>query len=453
MMNFLNGLAVCRCGAGRGAQSKKHWLQQYRSGLMFLLMLTSSLTFTSAKAANLSPAEFKQLQEIQALQTEARWLEVKTLIGQQLSEEPGELMQAMLWRALAQAELQDANYEKALTAIRNAWQLKQLPEADQLNLQGLLAQLMIQQDELDQGIILFEDWLEKTPEEQRQPRHFLTLAQAYSQQESWNKALPNAKEAVARHESAPIPWLSLLVGLHARLEQWSDAANVQKRILIQEPRQMRHWRQLAMLQYRQPVDQGADRDSLHQDAVASLRIAWEQGLFDRADDYQLLSQWLNASGQPLKAAQVLADGLEKDVFADKGADQMLVATEQLSSLWLRAKEWEKAEHTLQRIVALNEQQPDAGERSATLYKQIARLQMQQKKWQAAGQTLNTLLAEYPADPAEVLLLQGIVLLQQQQVEAAEGKFHLAEQKVDSTADEYVGKNARQWLRYIEQIRS
>lgn len=443
-MNFLNRQA-----------SGCHWLRQYRSGLVFLLMLTSSLTFSGAQAANLTPAEFKQLQEIQALQTEARWLEVKTLVQAQLSPEDSnkqasKLMQAMLWRALAQAELQEADYAKALTAIRNAWRLKQLPEADQLNLQGLLAQLMIQQDELDQGIVLFEDWLAKTPEDQQQARHYLTLAQAYSQQESWSKALPNAEEAVKRHESAPVSWLALLVGLHTRLEQWPQAVNVQKRILIQEPREMRHWRQLAMLQYRLPTDER--KDAVNPEAVASLRIAWQQQLFDRTNDYQLLSQWLNVNGQPLKAAQVLADAQQQPVFTELSEEQQLVVAEQLAGLWLRAKSWGKAEHSLQQV-ASHPAVKDNPERSADLYKQIARLQMQQKKWQAAGQTLNTLLAEYPADPAEVLLLQGIVLLQQEQVEAAEGKFQLAEQSVDPDSDKYVGRNARQWLRYIEQIRS
>lgn len=475
-MNFLNGQAICRCGVSRdvirnisrnpnrdvstrgsgGDQAgRNHWLRQYRSGLLFLLMLTSSLTFSGAQAANLTPAEFKQLQAIQALQTEARWLEVKSLVQEQLSsgdssKQPSKLMQAMLWRALAQAELQDADYPKALTAIRNAWQLKQLPEADQLNLQGLLAQLMIQQDELDQGIVLFEDWLAKTPEDQRQPRHYLTLAQAYSQQESWTKALPNAEEAVRRHESAPIAWLALVVGLHSRLEQWPQAVNVQKRILIQEPREMRHWRQLAMLQYRLPTDES--KQAVNPEAVASLRIAWQQQLFDRANDYQLLSQWLNANGQPLKAAQVLADAQQQSVFGELSDEQQLVVAEQLSGLWLRAKAWDKAEQSLVQVAQQYAGQNNA-ERTTELYKQIARLQMQQKKWQAAGETLNTLLAEYPADPAEVLLLQGIVLLQQQQVEAAEGKFQLAEQSVDPDSDKYVGKNARQWLRYIEQIRS
>ena len=443
-MNFLNRQA-----------SGCHWLRQYRSGLVFLLMLTSSLTFSGAQAANLTPAEFKQLQEIQALQTEARWLEVKTLVQAQLSandsnQQPSKLMQAMLWRALAQAELQDADYPKALTAIRNAWQLKQLPEADQLNLQGLLAQLMIQQDELDQGILLFEDWLAQTPEDQQQARHYLTLAQAYSQQESWSKALPNAEEAVRRHESAPVAWLALVVGLHTRLEQWPQAVNVQKRIIIQEPREMRHWRQLAMLQYRLPTDER--KDAVNPEAVASLRIAWQQQLFDRTNDYQLLSQWLNANGQPLKAAQVLADAQQQPVFTALSEDQQLVVAEQLAGLWLRAKSWGKAEQSLQQV-ASHPAVKDNPERSADLCKQIARLQMQQKKWQAAGQTLNTLLAEYPADPAEVLLLQGIVLLQQEQVEAAEGKFQLAEQSVDPDSDKYVGKNARQWLKYIEQIRS
>ncbi|WP_176330174.1 tetratricopeptide repeat protein [Oceanospirillum sanctuarii] len=443
-MNFLNRQA-----------SGCHWLRQYRSGLVFLLMLTSSLTFSGAQAANLTPAEFKQLQEIQALQTEARWLEVKTLVQAQLSPEDSSkqvsrLMQAMLWRALAQAELQEADYAKALTAIRNAWQLKQLPEADQLNLQGLLAQLMIQQDELYQGILLFEDWLAKTPEDQQQARHYLTLAQAYSQQESWSKALPNAEEAVKRHESAPVSWLALLVGLHTRLEQWPQAVNVQKRILIQQPRQMRHWRQLAMLQYRLPTDER--KDAVNPEAVASLRIAWQQQLFDRTNDYQLLSQWLNANGQPLKAAQVLADAQQQPVFTALSEEQQLVVAEQLAGLWLRAKSWGKAEQSLQQV-ASHTAVKDNPERSAELYKQIARLQMQQKKWQVAGETLNTLLAEYPADPAEVLLLQGIVLLQQEQVAAAEGKFQLAEQSVDPDSDKYVGKNARQWLRYIEQIRS
>lgn len=447
-MNFFQAIGQCRLTS------------RYHSGIMLLLVLSAGLALNTAHADSLTPLEFKQLQEVQALQTEARWLEAKELLQEQLKEKPSALMQAMLWRSLAQTELQQGDYPKALLAIKKAWQLQQLPEQDQLNLQGLMAQLMLQEDQLEEGIPLFIDWLAKTPEEQHQPRYYLTLAQAYSQQEAWAKALPYAKEAIKRHESAPVPWLHLLVALHSRLEQWPQAVNIQKHILIQEPREMRHWRQLAMLQYRLPIT--AKNDTVNAESVASLRIAWEQGLFDTASDYQLLSQWLNANGQPLKAAQVLVDAQQQPTFAQLPEDQQLIMKEQLSGLWLRAKSWDKAEQSLQQIATHYARlekagQPDLAERSANLYKQIARLQMQQKNWQAAEKTLNILLAEFPADPAEVLLLQGIVLLQQQQVEAAEGKFQMAEQKVDLAADSYVGKNvgknARQWLRYIEQIRS
>lgn len=395
-----------------------------------------------AKDKQLSPGEFKRIQQVQTLQTEARWNEARKVIRQHLKDEPRPLLEAMLWRSLAQVELQDAHYEKALPALKKAWGLKQLSDEEQLSLQGIMSQLMLQQEEYKEGIPLFLDWLSKTPEDKHEARHYLALAQAYTVQEKWKPALPHAKKAVAmksKKDTVPVSWYQLLVSLHTRLEQWPQAIRMQKVVLDRQAGEIRQWRQLALLQYQSQPEKKRKRSSgFPKSALATLRTAWEKGLFDKANDYQMLAQWFSLNDLPYKAARVLEDGFKKQAFKAKNSKQQRRIRRQMAGLWLRAKELGQAEQVLAQLVR---QKPDK-----KMLQQIARIQIRQQKWSNAEKSLKKLLAMQPKNPGDVLLLHGITLLQLEKLDQAEGQFLLARKNKRNQ------HSAKQWLQYLASIR-
>lgn len=409
-----------------------------------LLLITVSIWSNPAlaKGKQLSQGEFKRIQQVQTLQTEDRLQEARKVIRQHLKDEPRPLLEAMLWRSLAQIELQDADYEKALPPLKKAWGLKQLTDEEQLSLQGIMAQLMLQQEEYKEGIPLFLDWLAKTPEDQHEARYYLALAQAYTVQEKWKPALPHAKKAVrmkAAEDTVPVSWYQLLVSLHTRLEQWPAAVKVQKIVLDRRAGEMRQWRQLALLQYQSlPEKKRQKSGSFPKDALATLRTAWEKNLFDKANDYQMLAQWLSVNGLPYKAARVLEDGFNKKAFKDKSTKQQRRIQRQLAGLWLRAKELGQAEQVLAAMIRQKSDQK--------MLHQLARIQIRQQKWTSAEKSLKRLLGMQPRNRGDILLLHGIALLQLEKLDKAEERFLMAQKNKRNK------HSAKQWLQYLASIR-
>ncbi len=413
-----------------------------------LLCLLWGLSFSLYANENpLSRSEYKRIQQVQSLQIEARWQEARKVTRKYLEAEPRPLLSAMLWRSLAQIELQEARYKAALPALKKAWQLKQLPEKEQLSLQGIMAQLMLQQDELKQGIPLFEAWLDQTPKDKHQARHYLSLAQAYSQLEKWSKALPHVKKAISLSDKVPTNWYQMQVGLHSRLKQWPQAVSVQRVVVARKANQMASWRQLALLQYQvnhkgKPHHQNKTRHKHHKKkrrevseaALATLRIAYERQLFEKISDYQLLSQWLSVNNLPYQAAQVLEEGVMTQSQYKAPNKVFLKQQRRLAQLWIRAKALPKAEAVLQQLATI---QPDP-----KLLQQLAQLQIRQQQWQKAESSLKQLLALSPKNYGDILLLHGITLLQLEERIKASEQFQLA-LKEDSSQ-----QGAKQWLNYI-----
>ena len=433
-----------RVAADLAAVMQRFTIKRLLSVAALTLLLSAPLT-AQAEDQRLSPGEYKRIQQVQSLQVEARWQEAKKTIQGHLKSEPRPLLEAMLWRSLAQVELQEANYEAALPALKKAWQLEQLPEQEQLSLQGIIAQLMLQQEEYKQGIPLFEDWLSKTPVTEHKARHYLVLAQAYSQQEKWAKALPNAQKAVEMTAKVPTSWYKMLVGLHSRLEQWPQAIKVQKIVVGREADTMSQWRQLALLQYQSSLSstKAANKASKQASsnkvrkadsvALATLRMAYERQLFNQHSDYQLLSQWLNANGLPYKAAQVLEQGLKQPTLQPSDQEQ-LTQQRRLAQLWIRAKALPQAEAVLHQLAKV---QPEP-----QLLQQLAQLQIRQQQWHKAERSLKQLLAMSPNNYGEILLLHGITLVQLEERDKANQQFQLALKEDGSK------QGAKQWLNYL-----
>ncbi len=406
---------------------KKSVLASWLSVATLTLLLSTPLS-AQAEEKRLSQAEFKRIQQVQTLQMEDRWQEAKKVIQRHLEAKPRPLLEAMLWRSLAQIELQEANYEVALPALKKAWKLEQLPEHEQLSLQGIIAQLMLQQEEYKEGIPLFEDWLSKVPVTEHKARHFLSLAQAYSQLEKWAKALPNAKKAIQMESKVPTSWYKMLTGLHSRLEQWPQAIRVQKIIVDREADQLSQWRQLALLQYQN----GHKKDNVPPAALATLRMAYERKLFDKYDDYQLLSQWLSVSGLPFKSAQVLEQGLKR--HKPEESKKRHKQQKRLAQLWIRAKALPEAEALLHQLAKVKPE--------TSLLQQLAQLQIRQKQWSKAEKSLKHLLALSPKNYGDILILHGITLIQLEERQRATEQFQLALQEKSSK------RGAKQWLSYL-----
>ena len=275
---------------------------------------------------------------------------------------------ALVSHNLGQVELQRERYTKALTHLSDAYEMKALPEDQQINLIRTLAQLNCMEERWKVCIAHLEHWMEWQPERVKGD-DYLLQAQAYSQLDKWSKVVTPISKAIASRKVAPESWYQLKVVAHIRQSQWRAAIQAQKRMIRHYAAKPEHWRQLVSLHM-----QNKDQKS----ALADQRIAFERGLLSKGSDYRLLAQMMLQAQIPYYAGQVVEQGLERGILkSDKKTLQLL------SRCWVQAKENEKAAQVL---TQLNRLAPS--KQSLT---QLAHVQIDLQDWRAAQHTLQQAL--------------------------------------------------------------
>ncbi|MBY4678250.1 hypothetical protein [Marinobacterium arenosum] len=380
----------------------------------------------AAQGPSLNEAEYKQLQAVHALMEQADWQAAR----QQLQALAGSLRRpyanALRLQSLGQVELQLENYPQALKALRAAYQLQALPAEQQLRLLHLRAQLQLQQQHWRNGIELLELWLKQAGEQAPQTIRaddYLWLAQAYSQLEQWRHTVRHIRSALRRTPDAPESWHQLELAGLLQLKDWPGALVVLRRLVRMVPEKETYWSQIASLQLQL---------KRNREALATLRIAYEQGYLAGGGNQRLLAQLMLQQQMPFQAAQVLEKALAGKRLKDSARNRKLLA-----NAWGLAREHQQA---LEQLQVLARQTPDAD-----LLTRIARLQIDRQQWREADRSLQQALQLKPKQPERLLLLQGIARLRMEQLDGARHSFHEAQQFADTRS------LANSWLQYLEQI--
>lgn len=382
---------------------------------MLLPMLASAKAQLSQRDYQLLMQAYKFIEAEQYTAAHSHLLAAKEQVG-------SDYARALVSHNLGQVELQRERYAKALTYLRDAYEMKALPDDQNINLIRTLAQLNCMEEKWKVCTVHLEYWMHQTSDSVK-GEDYLLLAQAYSQLEKWSKVITPISSAIASRKVAPESWYQLKVVAHIRLEQWRAAVREQKRMISHYADKPGHWRQLVSM-HLQVKDQ--------KKALADQRIAYERGLLRKAGDYRLLAQMMLQAQIPFYAGEVIQAGLDRgDLKRNKKNLQLL------SRCWVQARESKKAAAVL---AQLNKVAP-----SNQNLTQLAQVQIELQDWRAAEKTLQMALKRSQGKQTRLQLLLGITRVKLKHYDQARQALAAA------SADKRLKSAVDGWMRYLDQI--
>lgn len=390
--------------------------------LSLLLMLTGPL----ARAAQLSQGDYNKLQKADQLVEKQQYASAKSLLRGYIKSWQKSRRQAypraLAQLALGRIALSEDHYKTAYQLFLTAYQDDVLPKAQQTSLLLTLAQLDLNLEHWQQGVDKLKQWLKATPASEHQGRHYQLLALGQYQLKKHAEGLHSIREAFALKTDAPTSWYSLGVALAIAEKQWPQAVTWQGKVVQAKPDEMTQWQQLAALQMRAKQEKAA---------LATMRLAWQRGLFTQADHYKLLSQLAGNQKVPYLAAKVIDDGI-----AHKEVKATPANLRWSAGLWLQAKQFDQA---LARYQQLCQREPNKRN-----YHQYLSLLANQQQWQTLLKAAEQ--AEKHVSTARIDLLKGIAATQLKKYHQAESYFASARKSKQYAA------SSKSWLEYIEQVR-
>lgn len=391
-----------------------------------LLLCCLSLPLWAAQPS-LTPQLYKKFTQAQELIAAANWEKALQAL-QPLSESKQAYARALAWQSKGQIYLQQKQLPQAERAFQRALAEQALPSQDQRQVQHALARVQLHQQQWQAGTAGLADWLQWAQKQAKsgvELADYLALAQGY-QQLGQKQALLRLLETVPSawwRQAEAAPLLQLAVATAVAEQDYPGAARWQQHWLEhQQPQDGAAWLQLANLQI---------RAGQHSQALASLRLAWQQRLLDE-QGIELLQQLYRHQGLPMRAAEVL-----QQAMAEQRLPASLVWQQHLADAYLQAKAYEQG---LAVLVAMAEQQPQ----TPPWLLRLAQLQLQLRQWQPALHTLEQVLATPQADLATAFTLRGIALAHQQRWQEAEQALQQA------LAQQPQSAQAQLWLDYIAQ---
>ncbi len=313
---------------------------------------------------------------------------------------------------LARAE----RYPEAIAAFRTALETGALSGRALQDLRLNLGQLLLVEGEDEAGLAVLQAWMEAGGE--LTPSLVDWLAYAYYRSGRAEEAAALLDRALG-HFPPRRTWFELRVALYLEADELEEAVALLRRALARFPGSSFFWRQLAAAQLR------LEREG---EALASLAVAWQQGLLP-AEDVVLLARLFGQVGAPYHGARVLREALvEGRLPAD--AERWGVVGE----LFAQAREREAALGAFGRAARLS--------RDGRWDLRRGEVLVGLSRWQDAEAALEAALAKGLDRPARARYLLGVALAEQGRHEAARARFQALQD------DAHLGPLAKRWLQRL-----
>ncbi|CAG9296105.1 tetratricopeptide repeat protein [Celerinatantimonas diazotrophica] len=370
--------------------------------------------------------DYNQINSAQTLLSDGQPQQAKTQMVKFLAD-LGNSSQRRYSKALAQLVLGRSalalnENKQALKAFSHAYHSHQLAQQQSQSLLLTIAQLQLNLKKWQLGVNSLNSWLKITPAKEHQANHYYLLSYGYYELNSWNKGLHALKTALQMKPSASTNWYQLGIAIAIHLKNWTIAQDWQRVVVMRSPNQINQWQQLASLELRAKHPK---------QALASMRMAWQNNLFSRSEHYQLLMQLAASQHIPYLAAQVMEDG-----FAKKKLKRTKDNLQQWADLLNQARQYKQALAPLKELAARFPSKEHYQNYLSTLlvthqWQQVIKLQQQAKR--------------YHADSAQLQLDAAIAACQIK-------KFNLAKKLFEPlTHHPQVSDQAHAWLSYIQQL--
>ncbi len=327
--------------------------------------------------------------------------------------------------ALAQQTLGYAHagleqYDQAARAFQTSLAGRALLPANTQIVRYNLAQMLMSAERYEEGARTLENWLAN--EENPRPQARIFLAQAYISLKRYARAEQNIQQAIDETTKFHEAWYQILVVVQIEQKKFSQATSTLQQLLGQYPQKKTYWQQLSQIY---------SQEEKHKRAVSTLAMAYKLGILNEQEALQVVQYYLHL-GLPYKAADLLTDGLKKKLVQDVDTNHELLVT-----CWLHARESQRALDVLEQLAG-RAQTGKIDLRRAEIFAQLER-------WPEVATTVSEGLRKGGlTNTGKAFMLLGIAEYRSGKLDESKTAF------TEATAHKAAAKQARQWLRLIEQ---
>lgn len=318
------------------------------------------------------------------------------------------------------------DYKSAIPWFEKALAKSRLPFAADLQVTYSLSQCYFQTGRYKDVIKTLENYRVKASKrgQNMAPVQLMVLGIAYFQEADILNAYANISEANATATKLNEEWLQYEFALAVKLEKFDEAINVGQFLVFVNPEKKSYWKQLSGVYY------GSESEEL---SLAGLELAYENDVLDKEKDYIDLARYFMYKELPIKAIDVLNDGINI-----KKVKQNRKNYEFLADAYFLAKDRVKGIDALIKAEAL--------EKDSDLSYKIARFAFENEDWSKAITYFSQAKKQgYEKYPGRLELLLGISYFEISNYEEALAFLN------ESLEFDSSNSAAEGWISYIKDI--
>ncbi|MCM2680232.1 tetratricopeptide repeat protein [Echinimonas agarilytica] len=407
-------------------QTYLHQAVIYATRRFAIPAITAGILMTTPVLAapdSVSPGTYEELTTIQEQIGNNQIDEANSALLALHSEvEVGSLDEALVLQMLGYTEMSRDNYAKAVDYLRRALELNRLPEKVKYNVGYMVAQLYAAQEKFDDALGFASEWFKTL--EKPTPDQYVFMANIFAQTGNYKGAIPYVNQAISSVSEPKESWYQLLIASNFELKQYTQAADALRGAIQHWPNKPSYWEQLAS------VYVVLDNEKR---ALATLRLAWKQGVLEKENSVKSMVQLAISRGIPEHGARLLENAMAKEVLPSNAKYLDLLA-----NAWVAAKEQQQAIQAFEQLAQVTGK--------GDPYLQIANLHIEQAQWQQAQRALSRALDKKLKEPGKAWLLLGIAYTEQK--EFGDGMDAFRKAQAFSASE----RQAKNWLKYAEDLK-
>lgn len=193
----------------------------------------------------------------------------------------------------------DERADRAIELLQGAVDADILGFSDQAQAMLLLANLNLQEENYEQALNYYEEWLKFAGN--MDPDVFVRMSNAHLELGNHEQVIPFARKALHYMQQPNRNPYVLQVAALFELERIGQAVEVLEEGIQVLPEEKRWWAQLGMLYF---------QEEEYEKALATMELAYLAGFLEQQNDFRALAQMYSNSLIPYRAAEVLRRHLE-----------------------------------------------------------------------------------------------------------------------------------------------
>ena len=346
-------------------------------------------------------------------------IDVLKRLEKSTAKRPHELAQVL--QALGFAYAQKEDFKGALKVMTQALKLNSLPYNPTLSTLYTIAQVQMAQENYKASEQTLKSWFALADEPS--PDAYVLLASIHAQKKDQKKALELVTKAIDMTNEPKESWLSFAVAMNYELKRYKEAARLLEKLAGLYPEKKKYWKQLS------GVYLNIDKNK---QALATLELAHKANYLDKGSEIMNLVSLFLYGGIPLKAANLLEDGLKTGQVKKNQKHYEI-----LGDCWVQAEEVDKA------LAAYAQSAKFA--KDGRIFAKQGRMYLEKEDWKLAEKFLvDGLKKGKIKKPENIHMAIGIARFNMKKFSSAISSFETAKKKSDK-----VERAADQWIAYVQ----